>query len=97
MLGFLVAVLFSGFVAVMLSFAVYGMVVFSLTCRQKRQNAACCSWTEAWNVVKAQWEQHIAGGEAAVDTSTITPAKPRRPRKTSDTPKAPRTRKPRIQ
>jgi hypothetical protein len=101
MLGFLVAVFFFGVAAVVLSFAVYGIFAFSLACRQNRQGASCCSWSEAWDVVMSQWHEHITcTGESpiepAVDPEPVTPTKRvGRPRKTSDTPKAPRTRKPR--
>lgn len=57
--SFIIAILMSVLAAVVLSFTVYGMAAFSMACRQKRQSRECCSWSDAWQIVKSQWDERI--------------------------------------
>lgn len=47
--------------ALILSFAAYGGIMFAMACRQKRQSNKCCSWSDAWDIVKSQWNDHVLG------------------------------------
>lgn len=61
MFAVLVAVFVSLLAVIILSFAAYGVSVFSMLCREKYQKNPVGSWSEAWNTVKSQWDNHVVG------------------------------------